>query len=168
MANGQTGQGIANTSNSNANSLYSTLNPMLTTEATNPTASPGFNAMNTASQQSLGGSTAGAVGSLNQAAARSRNKGGFQISADNAVRTGGKQLSQNAASIVGDVQQEGQKGLQSLYGQNLNQTIAGLTGSNMAFADENSSHPGQQLFHTLFPNGFQKMMDPPPIPADGG
>lgn len=112
----------ANTDRSNA--LYGQLFPMLTKEATNPL---GFDpkdlaAMNTASQQSVGGSTAGAVGEGNLMAARTRNAGAFQPALDEAARQGTRQLSENAlntqtknAMLRESNRQAGIKGLGGLY-----------------------------------------------------
>lgn len=122
-------------SQQNSNDLYKQLFPMLQAEATNPT---GYNpkdlvAMNTASQQSVGGGTASAVGDLGLAAARTRNAGGFAPAEDEAVRSGQRQLSENALGIQGanaDLKEKqkqlGISGLSGLYGQNTGDMLAAL------------------------------------------
>jgi len=59
----------------------------------------GTSAANTADQQSIGGATAGALGLGNLQAARSGNAGAFQPAEDEAVRSGERQLSQNALGV---------------------------------------------------------------------
>jgi hypothetical protein len=95
--------------------------------------------MNTASQQSVGGSTAGAVGEGNLEAARTNNSGGFAPALDEAVRSGQRTLSQNALDIQGEnaklkqsQQQAGLSGLEGLYGNNTNQMIQALGLGNNA------------------------------------
>src|SRR5438309_8040287 len=55
--------------------------------------------MNTASQQSLGGSTSAVTGQANLEAARTRNAGGFQGAIGSGTRAAQRQLSQNAVGI---------------------------------------------------------------------
>jgi hypothetical protein len=105
-----------------------TLAPLLTAEATNP---QGFSegdlaGMNTGVQQSLGGATAGAFGQAALRAARNRNVGGPGAVLDEAVREGGRTLSQKALDIqtANALQREknrqaGLAGLASLYGHNV-------------------------------------------------
>ena len=126
---------------SNANNLYKQLFPILQGEATNPQGySPkDLAAMNTASQQSVGGSTAGAVGEGNLEAARTRNAGAFAPALDEAARQGTRQLSQNAVGIQGKnadlkqrQQQAGIEGLGSLYGTNTKDMLTALGLGNEA------------------------------------
>lgn len=114
---------------------YNALFPALTKEATNPQGyMPGdLAAMNTASQQSLGGATAGAVGEGDLAGARTRNAGSFAPALDESVRSGERQLSQDAVGIQGQnanlkqaQQQAGLQGLQGLYGTNTNAMLGAL------------------------------------------
>lgn len=121
--------------NQNSSDLYKQLFPMLTQEATHPTGydSKDLAAMNTASQQSVGGSTASAVGDLDLQAARSRNAGGFAPAEDEAVRSGQRQLSENALGIQGanaDLKEKqkqlGIQGLGGLYGQNTGDMLSAL------------------------------------------
>lgn len=126
---------VFGTSNTNANNLYSSLMPMLSQEATNPEGfgKAGLAAMNTASQQSTGGSTAGAVGEGLLAAARNRNSGGAAPALDAAVRSGQQQQSQNAVGIQGEneqlkqaQQQAGLSGMAGLYGKNTGDALSAL------------------------------------------
>jgi hypothetical protein len=134
-------QSAFNTGTNRANALYGQLMPILQGEATNPQGySPkDLGAMNTASQQSVGGSTAGAVGEGNLAAARTRNAGAFAPALDEAAREGGRTLSQNALEIQGKnadlkqkQQQAGISGLGSLYGQNSDELLKALGLGNEA------------------------------------
>ena len=134
-------QDVFKGSQGNAQQLYAKLFPQLEQEAMNPT---GFSptdlaAMNTASQQSVGGSTAGAVGEGNLEAARTRNAGGFAPVLDEAVRSGQRQLSQNAVGIQGEnanlkesQRQAGLKGLEGLYGTNTQDMLSALGLGNQA------------------------------------
>lgn len=107
--------------------------------------------MSTASQQSLGGSTAGITGEANLEAARTRNAGGFQGVAGSAARASQRQLSQNALGIQksqADVQLQQRdqaiKSLMSLYGIDENTALGYLGASTTALHDENQSHPNQE------------------------
>lgn len=129
------GQGAVNTATTNANSLYSSLFPQFSAEATNP---QGFGAgdlakMNTAAQQSVGGATAGAVGEGSLRAARTRNSGGSDMALDQAVRSGQQTLSQDALGVQGEnaalkeeQRQAGLSGLSSLYGTNTSAMLSAL------------------------------------------
>src|SRR5689334_24958224 len=81
---------LQGTSNANAQGIFGPLLQSYEGEINNPQGigQVGLNAENTASQQSTGGSTAGAVGQNNLMAARTRNKGGFQIANDESARAG--------------------------------------------------------------------------------
>jgi len=111
-----------------AQQLYNQVVPQLTQEATNPQGygQKDLAAMNTASQQSIGGATAGAVGQGNLEAARTRNAGSFAPALDEAVRSGGRQLSQNALGIQENnanlKQAQQQAGLAGLQGEQSGQT----------------------------------------------
>ena len=144
MARGPTKQANAAVNNENrvagnlegrSNTLFDTLEPQLTSEATNPQGygAKDLAATNTAAQQSIGGSTAGAVGSGNVMAARTRNRGGFSAAADEAARSGQRELSQRATEIQGqnaqlkeNQRQAGLSGLQGLYGTNLSGSLAAM------------------------------------------
>lgn len=107
--------------------------------------------MNTASQQSLGGSVAGATGQGNLTAARTRNAGGYQGAIGSSARSAQRQLSTNALGIQqkqADVQlqqrQQALQALQQLYGVDEATALGYLNSSNTAFNQENQSHPNQQ------------------------
>lgn len=128
-------QGVFGTSQGNANDLYSKLFPTFQAEATNPQGfAPGdLAAMNTANQQSVGGSTAGAVGEGDLAGARTRNSGSFAPALDEAVRSGERTASENAVGIQGEnaklkeeQRQAGIAGLSGLYGQNTSDMLSAL------------------------------------------
>lgn len=144
MARGQTDQAnktykesnqVYTGANANSQDLYKQLMPQYQSEATAPT---GYDpkdiaAMTTAGQQSVGGSTAGAVGDLDLQAARTGNAGGFAPAEDEAVRSGQRQLSANALGIQGanaDLKQQqkqaGLSGLASLYGGNTANMLSAL------------------------------------------
>lgn len=132
-------QGVFGTSQGNANDLYSKLFPTFQAEATNPQGfAPGdLAAMNTANQQSVGGSTAGAVGEGDLAGARTRNSGSFAPALDEAVRSGERTASENAVGIQGEnaalkesQRQAGIAGLSGLYGQNNSDMLSALGLSN--------------------------------------
>jgi hypothetical protein len=158
MQNSGTAQNRSGALNAKSNSIYGTLDPALTAEATNPTgyAPNDLAATNTASQQSLGGSTAGITGQANLEAARTRNAGGFQGAIGSGSRSNAKQLSQNALGIQEQNAQlkEAQKQtalsqLQQLYGTDVQGAEGFLGESNSALGAENQSHPVQQGFKTF-------------------
>lgn len=116
-------------------SLQNTLQPKLTQEATNPTgyAPADLSAMNTASQQSVGGATSGAIGEGNLEAARTRNSGGFAPALDEATRSGEKTLSNDAlqvqtnnANLKQTQQHDAMSQLEDMYGKNLSATLSSL------------------------------------------
>jgi hypothetical protein len=61
-----------------------------------------INDMTTASNQALGGAVGGAVGQGNLEAARTHNGGGYATALDDAVRTAGRQQSQNVLGVRND------------------------------------------------------------------
>lgn len=125
----------------NAGSLYGTLAPTLTAEATHP---GGYTptqkaAMNTAAQQSAGGSMSGAVGQGALLAARTRNAGAAQ----NAIQQAGRQSSENLsdaalrtemsnANLQQKQQQAGISGLENLYNTDLGGSARALGLSDQA------------------------------------
>jgi hypothetical protein len=136
------GVGNAKTLGGNAQGLYSTLAPSLTSEALAP---PGMSekdlaAINTAGQQSEGGSMAGAVGQGGLLAARTRNAGGADAAIADAARGGGERTSEGALKtqiMNAQLKQQqrraalGQMG--DLYGTGVSGTSAnlGATASNV-------------------------------------
>lgn len=154
MTNSGTGQQRSAGEQKNASALSSYLTPQLETEASNP---EGYTPqqlayMNTASQQSLGGSTAGITGQANLTAARTRNAGSFQGAIGSGSRTAARDLSQNALGIQNkqaDLQQqqrqEALKSLQSLYGVDTNAALSYLGDSTTALNDENNASGANSL-----------------------
>lgn len=134
-----------------ANGIFPGLLKSYQDEAINPQGlgPAGITAENTASQQSIGGSTAGAVGQNNLMAARTRNKGGFQIANDESAREGMRQNSTNAVNTLArDAQlketqrQMGLAGESGLFGENLNAELGALgaeNGSTQALTQAGSS-----------------------------
>lgn len=118
----------SNTLTGNANSLYSNLAPMLTSQAAHPA---GFSpadeaAMETGAMDTAGGSEAAAVGQGNLEAARTRNAGGFGQAVSDAARGAGETLSRgllgvrNAnANLKQRQHDEALGGLQGLYNTNV-------------------------------------------------
>lgn len=129
---------LSGTTGARGTRTFQTLFPTLQKNLINP---QGFGkdlgAINTANQQSIGGSEAGAVGQGNLMAARTRNAGGFAPAIDEAMRTGGRQLSQTAANVQENnaylknaQQQDAIKALSGLYGENTDATLRALGLSN--------------------------------------
>src|SRR6185437_368522 len=129
------------------NNVFHSLFPTLQGEMTNP---QGFGkdlgAINTANQQSIGGSEAGAVGQGNLTAARTRNAAGFAPALDEAMRTGGRQLSQTAtgvqeqnAYLKSQQQQQAIQALSGLYGENTDATLRALGLSNQSLGMSNQA-----------------------------
>jgi hypothetical protein len=145
LANSGTGQSIAQTGINNANSLYGTLSPTLSTMATNP---QGINPadmakIQTSNMQTAGGANAGAVGQGSLLSARTKNAG----TADAAIAKSGEAASQNLSkanlqaqnenvNLKQKQQQEGLQGLNSLYGANSREALGGLEASNTALKNE--------------------------------
>lgn len=132
----------------NANQLYnqgqgvgSFITPQLESEAVNP---EGYTPqqlayMNTAGQQSEGGSTAGITGQANLQAARTRNAGGFQGAIGSGSRAATKNLSQLAlqtqtaqAQLQQQQKQQALKALQQLYGTDISDSLGYLNSSDTA------------------------------------
>jgi len=151
LNNSGRGQTSSDALSGQANQIYGTLSPQLIQDATNP---QGYTKqqlayMNTASQQSLGGSTGATTGQANLQAARTRNAGGYQGAIASASRANARQLSQNAVGIQGmqaNLQQEQRaqalKALQSLYGVSEEDAINYLNSSNTALNAENQGSQG--------------------------
>jgi hypothetical protein len=89
--------------NSRAMSLQDTLEPQLEGDIANPQGfgTTGLNSMNTAIQQSTGGSTGGIVGQGNLTAARTRNAGAFTAAAQEASREGTRTAADNTLKVQG-------------------------------------------------------------------
>lgn len=128
-------QGISNTAGSNAQGLYSTLAPELINEATHPAgfAPTNLAGMNTAAEETAGGTQAAAVGQGALQAARTRNAGGSDAAIADASRSAGQQLSRGvlATQMANAKLKEGQReggihGLEGLYGTNLGSSVGAL------------------------------------------
>jgi len=131
----QTSLDTGNALNKRAMSLQDTLEPQLQHDIQAPQgyAAGDLNAMNTAAQQGAGGATAGAVGSMGRAAARTRNRGSFTAAADEAARSGQREASQRGVEIQGananlKAQQRAQalKAEQGLFGSDLSGSLQAM------------------------------------------
>lgn len=148
LNNAGTGQQAQKQLQANANAVTDHLTPQLENQANNP---QGYTPqqlayMNTASQQSEGGSTAGITGQANLEAARTRNAGGFQGAIGSASREAQRNLSQNALNIQtkqAELQQQQRQAalqqLQSLYGTEQGGALSYLGASNTALNAENQA-----------------------------
>ena len=130
-----TAQSNSNALMGNANALYSSLAPELQSEAAHP---QGFApadraAMDTAAQQSAGGSMAGAVGQGALLGARTRNAGAPAAAIGAAARGAGEDLSKRAVET-----QVANAGLKEKQRQSALSGLQGLTGTETGAA-------GQQL-----------------------
>lgn len=134
-------QKVGDTAQAAQNSLAATLTPMYTQEATNPTASPVYQAENTAGQQSTGGSVAAVKGAAGLRGMRTGNRGADQIVMDESVRNAMRQNSQNSMTSVADTANRGVAGLQGLYGSNV-QELLGSMGIGSQIANNQASQPG--------------------------
>ena len=115
----------AGTAAGQASSAYGTISPIYAQEATNPTGYTPQQRANqlTASNQSLGGAVAGAVGQGALYGARTNNAGAATAALDDSARNAMAQQSQNALGVENDnaalmekQKQEGLAGLNSIYG----------------------------------------------------
>jgi hypothetical protein len=135
MTNTGIGQDNAKALNGRATDVNNVLFPQLQQRAEQGL-TPGEKAtMNTASQQSLGGSNAGAVGSADLYAARTRNAGAMQPALDESVRSGQRQNSTNALNTEGkslDMKTRALAALQGLYGTD-------VQGGNQALGESNNA-----------------------------
>lgn len=144
FANAGAGNALSKTGANNSASLYGTLNPTLTSMATNP---QGINPadmakIQTSNMQTAGGANSGAVGQGSLLSARTKNAG----TADAAIAKSGEAASQNLSKanlsaqnenvdLKQQQQEEGLKGLGSLYGTNTSEALGGLNASNTALGD---------------------------------
>lgn len=153
----ETSQAVGKEAQGNASQLYSQLYPQLNAESTHPAglAPEDLNAMNTASQQSLGGSVAGATGQGDLEAARTRNAGGFAPAIEESAREGMRQNSKNALAIqAGNAdlkerqKQAGLAGEAGLYGQN-SQNLLGSMGIGVNAVDAQTKAAGTGWFQNM-------------------
>lgn len=134
-------QQVGEQSQNNSNSLYSTLTPMYQQEATNPTKTPLYNTLNTASGQSTGGAVAAQKGQTGLARLRTGNRGSSQTLMDDTVRNAMKTNSQNSLNSIMGIQNQGMQGLQGMYGSNV-QELLGSMGIGTNIANNQASQPG--------------------------
>ena len=123
--------GASGTASGQASGAYGTLAPQLTSMAVNPMGMNPIDKANalTSSDQSIGGSIAGATGYGNLEAARTNNIGGVSGALDDAARSGMVQNSQNALGI--DLQNADLKNKQQMFG---------LQGLGNIYNDANSTN----------------------------
>lgn len=153
LSNAGQGQQQQQKLSGSASDISSSLTPQLESDVTNP---KGYTPqqlayMNTASQQSEGGSVGGTTGQANLTAARTRNAGGYQGAIASSARSAQKSLSQNALSIQqqqANLQQQQRQAaidaLSKLYGIDEQTALGYLNQSDTALNQENQSHPNQQ------------------------
>ena len=134
FANSAAGQAASNAENANASNIYGGLEPTLQAEASHPSGyTPMQKAqMNTAAQESAGGSESGAVGQGGLYAARTKNAGAAQNAIGSATRGAG-------ANLANQKQQQGIQGLGGLYSSNLNAAASNLNASNNAMENEENT-----------------------------
>lgn len=177
LANSGTANKLSSGYNQNAEDTFGVLSPALTQEVQNPQgfAPEDLTAMNTASQQSLGGSQAGAVGAGNLRAARTRNAGGGDAAIAESARQGMRQNSQNAVTIQANNalereknRQAGISGEEGLFGENSDATLKALGLSNNALQGAAGSKNG---FFDVFGNAYGAALGKTlgsPVPGIGG
>jgi hypothetical protein len=126
--------------------------------------------MTTASNQSLGGAVGGAVGQGNLQAARTRNGAGYATALDDAVRSAGRQQSQNTLGVQEDsaklAQQQSEDNDKMLADQHTTSDQlksanrnAGLTGlENNATATAGVQQNALQGMEGLYGQNLQELM----------
>lgn len=155
----KTAEADSGTFMNNANSVYSNVVPMLTSQAAHP---QGFDpadeaAMETGALQEAGGTQAAAVGQGNLEAARTRNAGGFGQAVSDASRGAGENLSRgllgvrNANSQLKQHQHDtALSGLQGLYGTTAGASNAALGNvAPLVNADTNAEHQSWDAFNNI-------------------
>ena len=127
--NVKTGQQYSGNLMQGGQGIFNTIAPALTAQAQNGIAPADKAAMNTASQQSLGGANASAAGQGALMEARTRNAGSAAPAIEESARNAMRQGSQNAVGIEAQnyaAKQAGLQGLQGLYGTNTNAALNAL------------------------------------------
>ena len=151
LANSTTANNLSNNLTANASNIYGGLEPTLQAQASHPSGyTPMQKAnMNTAAQQSAGGSIAGAVGQGGLYAARTRNAGAAQNAIGSAVRSAGSNISREAvgtemadANLAQKKQAGALGGLQGMYGTELSggENALGLSNSALEGADQSAAN----------------------------
>jgi hypothetical protein len=134
-------QSVGEQSQTNATNLSNTLTPIFQQEATNPTKTPLYNTLNTASGQSTGGAVAAQKGQTGLARLRTGNRGSSQTLMDDTVRNAMKTNSQNSQNAILGIQNQGMQGLQGMYGSNVQELLASM-GIGTSIANNQASQPG--------------------------
>lgn len=174
LENSGTAQTRSGQADTNATAIGAPLTSQLQSEATNPQGyTPQQMAyMNTASQQSLGGSTAGITGQGNLEATRTRNAGGATGAIDSASRSNARDLSQNALQVQTDQakmqqaqKQQALESLRQLYGVDESTAEGYLNSSDTALNDEENASQNQN--NAMWGNIFKglSVLKPAPVPA---
>jgi hypothetical protein len=159
---------VSDTALGTANSEMSSLNPFYTGEMTNPQGlgTAGVNAANTASQQALGGATAGVTGEGALMGARTRNTAGITEALDSASRGAMQTGSENATKVQlanemlkEQQRQEGAAGKAGIFGTETNlggQALGMGPGTLQARAAGQSwmQNNFQPFMSSLFPKGI--------------
>lgn len=148
LANSGTASNLSNQLTTNAANVYGGLEPSLAARASTPMGyTPAQKAsINTAAQQSAGGSTAAAAGEGGLYAARTRNAGAGQAAIGASDRSAGNNLSRSAVNTEvqsADLGQQNQRGalggLQGLNSTELSGGEGALGLSNQALSTANSA-----------------------------
>jgi hypothetical protein len=116
--------------------------------------------MNTAVQQSEGGSVGGVTGETNLEAARTRNAGGYQGAVGSASRAASRDLSSkaleiqtNQANLQQQQKQQAMDQLMKLYGVDQQTALQYLNASTAANAAEKTPGMGAQLLNAAVTGG---------------
>ena len=145
LNNMTTANNLGNQYNSQALGISSALTPTLTAQMVNPQGySPTtMGQMQTAAEQTAGGTNAGIAGAAGLRAARTRNMGSGQAATAEAGRGAGQELSQinagiqtNNANLKAKQQAEAESGLGKMYGEDVGagEGALGLSNSSLASA----------------------------------
>ena len=167
LNNSGTAQNLSNQLTANASNVYGGLEPQLAAEAAHPSGyTPGQKAsINTAAQQSAGGTTAGATGAGGLYAARTRNAGAGQAAIGASSRAAGGNLSRAAvgtqvqdANLAQSNRNKALGGLSSLYGTELSggENALGLSNQSLGVADQaDANNPWMKLLMQGIQSGGQ-------------
>ena len=162
LQNSASALNLSNQLDANAANIYGALEPTLQAEAAHPS---GYtptqkSAMNTAAQQSAGGSQAATVGEGGLYSARTKNAGAAQAAIGAGSRGAGANLSHEAlgtemadANLANKKQQSGISGLGGLYGTDLSGGENALGLSNQALsgaAQSSNSNIWKNLANDMF------------------
>jgi hypothetical protein len=158
LANASAGRNLSNSLEANGANVLGSLTPALSAAAYAPSGyTPGQKAMiDTASQQSAGGTNAGAVGSGGLYAARTRNAGAAGTAIGSSSRAAGAGLSKAATGTEvksADLAQKNREvalgGLGSIGSEQTGAGIGALNSSNQALAGADQSAANNPLMKLL-------------------